>query len=438
MSIQTLKGRRRWYAAASALLLTAGLAAPALADDLKDRQRDTQRDLRGAKSDLQESSRAAYAAKQRLDRARTQLSSAQQRLAATRGQLAAAQVLDERMQAELQTAEADLNRAREELRIRRQQVADQRDDIGRLAADAYQANDPDFMRLLVLFNTQTPAETTTQLETVDALAGKQERILDRLKALRAQMVAQEAKVEETRDVVKVRRQQAAENLETRERLEAEAAEARAAVGRLVSERATASQAADSVRASDKAQLDSLTAENQRISALLRERAAQAARERARQAERERNRGGGGGGGGGGNSGGGSSNSGPLTRPVPGYVTSPFGYRVHPIYGYYGLHDGTDFHAPCGTPLRASGNGTVVSTYYHSAWGNRVIVDLGNVRGRNIAVIYNHLSGDRVSSGQRVSRGEIVGWSGTTGWSTACHLHFTVMADGSPVDPMNWF
>ena len=195
MSIQTLKGRRRWYAAASALLLTAGLAAPALADDLKDRQRDTQRDLRGAKSDLQESSRAAYAAKQRLDRARTQLSSAQQRLAATRGQLAAAQVLDERMQAELQTAEADLTRAREELRIRRQQVADQRDDIGRLAADAYQANDPDFMRLLVLFNTQTPAETTTQLETVDALAGKQERILDRLKALRAQMVAQEAKVE---------------------------------------------------------------------------------------------------------------------------------------------------------------------------------------------------------------------------------------------------
>lgn len=437
MSIQTLKGRRRWYAAASALLLTTGLAAPALADDLKDRQRETQRDLRGAKSDLQESSRAAYAAKQRLDRARTQLSAAQQRLAATRGQLAAAQVLDERMQAELQTAEADLNRAREELRIRRQQVADQRDDIGRLAADAYQANDPDFMRLLVLFNTQTPAETTTQLETVDALAGKQERILDRLKALRAQMVAQEAKVEETRDVVKVRRQQAAENLETRERLEAEAAEARAAVGRLVSERATASQAADSVRASDKAQLDSLTAENQRISALLRERAAQAARERARQAERERNRGGGGGGGGGGN-GGGSSNSGPLTRPVPGYVTSPFGYRVHPIYGYYGLHDGTDFHAPCGTPLRASGNGTVVSTYYHSAWGNRVIVDLGTVRGRNIAVIYNHLSGDRVSSGQRVSRGEIVGWSGTTGWSTACHLHFTVMADGSPVDPMNWF
>lgn len=432
MSIQTLKGRRRWYAAASALLLTTGLAAPALADDLKDRQRETQRDLRGAKSDLQESSRAAYAAKQRLDRARTQLSSAQQRLAATRGQLAAAQVLDGRMQAELETAEAELVSAREELRIRRQQVADQRDDIGRLAADAYQANDPDFMRLLVLFNTQTPAETTTQLETVDALAGKQERILDRLKALRAQMVAQEAKVEETRDVVKVRRQQAAENLETRERLEAEAAAARAEVGRLVSARAAASQSANAVRASDKAQLDSLTAENQRISALLRERAERAARERAR--ERARNRGGSGGGGGGG----GTSNSGPLTRPVDGYVTSPFGYRVHPIYGYYGLHDGTDFHAPCGTPLRASGNGVVVSTYYHSAWGNRVIVDLGNVRGRNVAVIYNHLSGDRVSPGQRVGRGEIVGWSGTTGWSTACHLHFTVMADGNPVDPMNWF
>jgi murein DD-endopeptidase MepM/ murein hydrolase activator NlpD len=53
------------------------------------------------------------------------------------------------------------------------------------------------------------------------------------------------------------------------------------------------------------------------------------------------------------------------------------------------------------------------------------------------VIYNHLSGYRVSTGERVSRGETVGYVGTTGWSTGCHLHFTVMVNGNTVDPMTW-
>ncbi len=88
------------------------------------------------------------------------------------------------------------------------------------------------------------------------------------------------------------------------------------------------------------------------------------------------------------------------RPVPGYVTSPFGWRRHPIYGYWGLHDGTDFHAPCGTPLQAAGNGRVISEYYQSAWGNRLILDLGRVRGHGVAVIYNHISGYRAHTGQR--------------------------------------
>jgi murein DD-endopeptidase MepM/ murein hydrolase activator NlpD len=132
------------------------------------------------------------------------------------------------------------------------------------------------------------------------------------------------------------------------------------------------------------------------------------------------------------------NHGPLMRPVPGYVTSAFGWRMHPIYGYWGLHDGTDFHAPCGTPLQASGNGRVISEYYQSAWGNRLILDLGRVRGHGVAVIYNHISGYRAHTGQVVRRGETLAYAGTTGWSTACHLHFTVMVDGQPRDPMGWF
>ena len=55
----------------------------------------------------------------------------------------------------------------------------------------------------------------------------------------------------------------------------------------------------------------------------------------------------------------------------------------------------------------------------------------------MTVVYNHLSAYRVDTGQHVSRGQTIGLAGTTGWSTACHLHFTVLRDGSPVDPMSY-
>src|SRR5680860_1191319 len=127
----------------------------------------------------------------------------------------------------------------------------------------------------------------------------------------------------------------------------------------------------------------------------------------------------------------------LYRPVPGVVTSPFGYRRHPIFGYWGLHDGTDFRTPCGTPNRAVASGTVISTYWSDVYGNRLYLDLGQVNGKNMTVVYNHLSSYAVSTGEHVSRGEVIGYAGSTGWSTACHLHFTVMLDGAPVDPMGY-
>ena len=111
------------------------------------------------------------------------------------------------------------------------------------------------------------------------------------------------------------------------------------------------------------------------------------------------------------------NHGPLMRPVPGYVTSPFGWRIHPIYGYWWLHDGIDFGAACGTPLRASGNGRVISEYYQTAWGNRLIIDHG-VHGHGVAMITNHISGlPRPHRPGRAARPD-VGYVGTTGWSTA--------------------
>ncbi len=78
-------------------------------------------------------------------------------------------------------------------------------------------------------------------------------------------------------------------------------------------------------------------------------------------------------------------------------------------------------------------------YFQSAYGNRIVIDHGYHHGAGLATITNHMSGPGiVAPGQRVKRGQIIGYIGNTGWSTGCHLHYTVLANGSPVNPMNWF
>ncbi|TDC48895.1 M23 family metallopeptidase, partial [Jiangella ureilytica] len=115
-----------------------------------------------------------------------------------------------------------------------------------------------------------------------------------------------------------------------------------------------------------------------------------------------------------------------------YVTSPYGMRVHPVTGVYKLHDGTDFRAYCGTPIRAAAAGTVEWAYYRGAYGNQVAV-----AHRRMVTTYSHLSRFAVRDGESVSQGEIIGYSGTTGSSTACHLHFMLYVGGDRVNPMNY-
>ncbi|QIK83033.1 M23 family metallopeptidase [Sanguibacter sp. HDW7] len=119
-----------------------------------------------------------------------------------------------------------------------------------------------------------------------------------------------------------------------------------------------------------------------------------------------------------------------------YITSNYGYRLHPVLGYVRLHAGTDFRAYCGTPIYAAAGGTVVWAQSRGGFGNQVLVNHGEVGGKNLMSSYNHFSRFAVSTGQKVSKGQLVGYSGNTGTSTACHLHFEVYVDGQTVDPMS--
>ena len=409
---------------ACTVLLATGIAtvAPnAMAEDLRDKQRDVRDKVRSAQGDLHESSKALASAARRLSRARAALASAQVKLTAAQKQVAEAVRLDQLMQARLQAAEHKLALARVALDAAKKRVRVQREAIGELAASNYANGDPKLMGLAVMLNSTDPAEVTSQMNTVDSLMNKQTDLLKDLKEARAQMIAEEAKVEKAKEAVAVQRKEARANLVRRQGFERSAAEAKAEVAKLVvRDRAAQAQAA-SARRADEAQLSALKKQEDRIRAQILERA-----RKQRAAARA--------GGGGGFKG---STGAFLFRPVPGGITSSFGYRKHPIYGYWGLHDGTDFSTPCGIANRAAGSGTVISRYWSDVYGNRLYLDLGQVNGRNLTVVYNHLSGYNVGVGQRVSRGQVVGYAGNTGWSTGCHLHFTVLLNGSPVNPMNY-
>ncbi|MGO2605860.1 MAG: M23 family metallopeptidase [Brachybacterium tyrofermentans] len=128
-----------------------------------------------------------------------------------------------------------------------------------------------------------------------------------------------------------------------------------------------------------------------------------------------------------------ASSGGYIDPVNAPITSGFGGRMHPVLGYFKGHNGVDFGASCGTPVKAAKAGTVVAVEYNSASGNRVKVDHGN----GVITGYYHLQGFNTSVGATVQQGDTVGYVGSTGRSTGCHLHFATMDEaGNYSDPMS--
>ena len=138
----------------------------------------------------------------------------------------------------------------------------------------------------------------------------------------------------------------------------------------------------------------------------------------------------------GGGGGGKVYSGSMTWPCPSYnrISSPYGYRTHPISGTRKLHKGLDISASSGNPVIAAASGTVVKSYFSSSYGNYVVIS----HGGGVMTAYAHMTRRLVSVGQRVAAGQQVGTVGSTGNSTGPHLHFEVYVGGSTVNPMNYF
>lgn len=394
----------------------------AQADDLKDKKHKVERQLKGVHQDLDESSARLRKAGERLAAAHAELATAKTRLATARGKVAVAQEKDAQMQAELAQAEADLAAAEDALAQGQVDRETQRQRVATTVADMYSEGDPELIAFSSLIDAESTEELTRRDGVRDVVVGQEARAYDELKAAEVLLEVQEQQVADARDDVAAKREAAAEHLTLMQALESEQQAAKDSVVTLVIERRDARVEARKARAQDLAKLRAVEAQQKRIEEMLRKRAAAALRRARAQARSQA----------------GSPSGGLLAHPVDGYVTSPFGYREHPIYHYWGLHDGVDFGGGCGTPLKAAAPGRVVASYWSDVYGHRLVIDHGVIAGRGVATIYNHAERYDVGVGAQVSEGQVIGYEGSTGWSTGCHLHFTVMVNGQAVDPMNWF
>jgi murein DD-endopeptidase MepM/ murein hydrolase activator NlpD len=121
------------------------------------------------------------------------------------------------------------------------------------------------------------------------------------------------------------------------------------------------------------------------------------------------------------------------KPTNGWLSSPFGNRIHPIYRTARLHAGVDLAALTGTPIVASRGGTVSFVGWMSGYGYTVIV----YHGGGIATLYAHMSAFSVQEDQYIAQGGRLGSVGMTGTATGPHLHFEVRINGVPQNPCGY-
>lgn len=119
----------------------------------------------------------------------------------------------------------------------------------------------------------------------------------------------------------------------------------------------------------------------------------------------------------------------LTRMASGYK-----WRMHPILKIRKFHKGMDFTAPTGTPIYASGNGTVIRAQRSATYGNVVYID----HGYGYKTVYAHMSKIKTKKWRKVKRGDLIGYVGNTGRSVSSHLHYEVHKNNRPLNPINFY
>ncbi len=298
---------------------------------------------------------------------------------------------------ELDDAKAQLARAEKDL-LKAEAARDAR------AVNMYKSGRLGYLE--VLLNSHRLSELVTRMHLFSLVVEQDTRVVQQVDALRAQVTAQKSELEQQRIAVVV-----VENRQTGQKSEIDALVRKRTSGlaeldAALEDKQTVLAKAEKDKASWEREEDSLLAESDRLAADLRAL---------------------------GGGGGAVVGTGQFVWPVNGRVSSPFGYRFHPIFHVRKMHTGIDLSAGMGTPIKAADSGTVIQAGWRGGYGKCVVISHGN----GVATLYAHQSVIVVSVGDTVKPGQVIGKVGSTGYSTGAHLHFEVRVNGSPVDPMRY-
>lgn len=266
----------------------------------------------------------------------------------------------------------------------------------------------------VVIGSKDFSDFANRLEVLKRIIDSDITLINEIKKERADIEAHKQKLEADRaKLVELEKAALAKQAE----IEQKKAERNVVLQKAQNDRATAMQA-----------IEELNASSAQVSAMLKERqAARAAAAAAAAAAATQSSGGQGA----------SDNwvqgTGQLGWPVSGEITSPYGYRVHPIWGTTIYHSGIDIGVDEGTPVHAADGGVVVWSGWMGGYGYAVVIDHGN----GLSTLYGHNSELAVDEGQSVAKGQVISYAGSTGNSTGPHVHFEVRVNGDPVDPMGY-
>ncbi|MGQ9838803.1 MAG: murein hydrolase activator EnvC family protein [Cyanobacteriota bacterium] len=370
------------------LLLLAGLwlVTPVQAENinqLQQRQQQIQQQIQGNQRRLEQLRQAEQEARRRMG-------SLQHNIQHTESSLRDNQYRLEQAQKALEQAQKDLQDLQDRLKRQQQGTAARLRYMQRQGAEHWWA---------LLLSSRDLNEFFDRRYQLQLLIEADRQLIQELQATATEVDQQRIALEAQRNEISLILQELAAQ---KNQLQQQAATQEQLVGRLVNERA-AFEAAQR----------RLEADSQQLTGLIQQLIAQQAQRRGGRDPVQ--------------------GTGRLIAPVNGPITSPFGWRVHPIYRIRRFHAGIDFGVSTGTPVRAADRGTVIYAGWYGGYGNTVIVN----HGGGITTLYAHNSRVAVSVGQAVQRGQTIAASGSTGLSTGPHVHFEVRVKGQPVDPRRY-
>ncbi len=434
---------KKRYIPACALLLSLFMTVSVFASSLK----DAKKELDSVSKNIEEAKDELTQIEEEKDEVRRQLNAIEKELKAKEDELAAVEKQLIKTQSELETTQQELQATEDELTQTQEELEELRADLDEAIHQAEEQERLNAARLRAMYMNSTASylELLLESKSLNDLLNRVDMIVQMItydQQVFENMLLYRDEVEDKKIACEDQEQKILDCLKEIEQkkseLEQKENEIKAAkkhISRQKSEIQTAQTEKEKLMSQlseeevrIREELNQMDKESKELEQKIRELTkAEEERRKAEEANKKADRGG---------SGKSHSSTG-MIWPVPGYshISSPFGYRIHPITKEYRMHKGIDISGVNikNKPAAAVQDGTVILAQYYGTYGNTVIID----HGGGITSLYAHGSSINVSVGQQVKKGDTVLLIGSTGRSIGPHLHFEVRENGTPVNPLNY-